>query len=465
MAREESCTNAARAGRAYFLSAPESLVLDDPGPAGLALPRDSVARRFFRRAFGVFIVFAVLLTSILIGETLWVAQENLKIELAIYQRTFEKSLAAALWSMDREKLESIVRGIVEIPDIEGVRVVDPQDGTIIVQAGVFVALGQGGAHPLAHRFDVIHEDGYGREMVARAEFQSSFSQLLQRTQRQILLIVVLASLKTLALWGIFLWVGKRLLGWPLTEMTCSIRASEAPERLQLSARTERAIADTELALLRDAYDSLALRMGQAQDALARTNAELDQRVRERTLELQEANRKLEELAHTDALTGLANRREFLAVAETAIGRARRGGRPLSLIVCDIDKFKQVNDVHGHMVGDRVICHVAESLFSAVRHVDLVARLGGDEFVVLLPDIGPDEARVVAERIRDMLAASRLELATGASVGTCVSLGLATLEAEDERIEELFQRADTALYAAKTSGRNRVIDHSRLPDAP
>jgi diguanylate cyclase (GGDEF)-like protein len=446
-------------GQAGVLSVPERCVLNDACVAGLADPRDTVARRFFRRVFGIFIVFAIFLTAILIGETLWVAQENLKSELAIYQRTFEKSLAAALWSMDREKLESIVRGIVEIPDIEGVRIFDPESGTIVVQAGVYISLGQGGMHPLAHRFDVIHEDGYGRELVAKAEFQSSFSQLLRRTQRQILLIVILAGLKTLALWWIFLWVGKRLLGRPLTEMTCSIRASESPGRLRLSERTERAIADTELALLRDAYDSLAVRMCQAQDDLALVNAELDLRVRERTVELQEANRKLEELAHTDSLTGLANRREFLAVAETAIGRARRGGRPLSLIICDIDKFKQVNDVHGHMVGDRVICHVAEHLFNAVRHIDLV------EFVVLLPDIGLDEAHVVAERIRDVLSNSRLEVAAGVTVGTSVSLGLSVLEPEDERFEELFQRADKALYAAKSSGRNRVIDHSRLPDAP
>jgi diguanylate cyclase len=288
---------------------------------------------------------------------------------------------------------------------------------------------------------------------------------MRRTQRQILLIVVLACLKTLAFWWIFRWVGRRLLGAPLTEIARAIRAAALPGRLQLSGSTEKAIADTELALLRDAYDSLAERTRQAQDDLARANAELDLRVRERTRELQEANRKLEELAHTDSLTGLANRREFLSAAEQAIGRARRGDRPLALIVCDIDKFKQVNDVHGHMVGDRVIRHVAEHLFNAVRHIDLVARLGGDEFVVLLPDIGLDEARVVAERIRDVLAASPLEIAAGITVRASVSLGIAALEPEDERLEELFLRADRALYAAKAGGRNRAIDHSRLPDAP
>lgn len=433
--------------------------------AASGTPRDSVARRFFRSAFAIFIVFAVLLTSILIGETIWGARENLKSELSLYQRTFEKSLAAALWAMDREKLESIVRGIVEIPAIEGIRVFDPTTGALIIQAGSFPSVGDSASHPLAHRFDVIHEDGYGRELVAKAEFQSSFSQLLQRTKRQIVLIVALASLKTLAFWWIFLWVGKRLLVRPLTEITQTISAASFPGRLRLSAPTEKAIADTELGMLRNAYDALAERINAAQDDLAQANADLDSRVRERTLELQEANRKLEELAHTDSLTGLANRREFLTAAATAIARARRSGRPLSLIVSDIDKFKQVNDVYGHIVGDRVICHVAEHLFNSIRHIDLVARLGGDEFVVLLPDIGLEEARVVAERMRDVLAASKIDLENGKTVRVSLSIGLSTLEPEDERLEELFQRADTALYAAKMGGRNRVIDHNHLPDAP
>lgn len=430
-----------------------------------ARPRDSVARRFFRSAFAVFLLFAVVLTGVLIGETLWVARDNLKGELAIYQRSFEKSLSAALWAMDREKLESIVRGIVEIPVIEGVRVLDPATGALIIEAGVFSAADDGEHHPLGHRFDLIHGDGFGREVVARAEFQSSYMQLLRRTQKQVLLIVVLAVLETLAFWAIFLWVGKRLLVRPLTEITEKIGGTDAPERLRLTRATEEAIGGTELGMLRKAYDALAERVHGAQEELARANAALDARVRERTLELQEANRKLEELAHTDALTGLANRREFLAVAATAIARARRSGRPLSLIVGDIDHFKQVNDVHGHIAGDRVICHVATHLFNSIRHIDLVARLGGDEFVVLLPDIGPDEARVVAERMRDVLAAGKVALDDGQAVGVSLSIGLASLEAGDERLEELFQRADRALYAAKTAGRNRVIDHDDLPDAP
>lgn len=424
-------------------------------PAVLAL-RDSVTRRFFRRAFGIFIAFAILLTLILIGETMWQARTNLKNELAIYQRAFDKSLAAALWSIDREKLESIVRGIVEIPDIKGVRIVDHQTGAVLIQSGVFPATGEQGQYALVHRFDIIHDEGYGRELVARAEFHSSFIQLLRRTQGQILLIIVLATLKTLAFWWIFLAVGKRLLARPLTEMSESIAATNMAHHLQLSESTEKAIVDTELALLRGAYDAQADRILVAQAALQQANEDLEKRVLERTLELQEANRKLEELAHTDSLTGLANRRQFIALADVEIARARRSGRPLSVIVCDIDKFKLVNDAYGHLVGDKAICHVAAGLVESVRLVDAVGRFGGDEFVILLPDIALDEAYLVAERLRARLSAVQLVLDDGRAVDITLSIGVATLEPVDTHLEDIFQRADTGLFAAKISGRNRVI---------
>lgn len=430
-------------------------------PLVALVPRDTIARRFFRRAFGIFIAFAVLLTLILVVETLWTARDNLKNELAIYQRTFEKSLASALWSMDREKLESIAKGIVEIPDINGVRITDPLTGTVLVESGVIPGEAERKNHPLVHRFDVIHDEGYGKERVAAAEFYSSFAQLLRRTQGQIILIIILATLKTLAFWWIFLFVGQRLLGRPLTEITHAISSSDSPRRLQLSPATEQAIANTELALLRQAYDDIASRMLVAQRDLEQANADLDRRVQERTLELQDANHQLDMLAHTDYMTGLANRRQFIAVAEVEIARARRSARPLSLIVCDIDNFKQVNDTHGHLAGDKAITHVAQCLLDTVRQVDVAGRFGGDEFVILLPDVGLDEAGVVAERLRESIADTPLILEDSTPVGITLSIGLAALADNDVSLDELFLRADAGLYAAKSSGRNCVVVRHRV----
>jgi diguanylate cyclase (GGDEF)-like protein len=429
-------------------------------PVSRLIARETVAQRFFRCAFGRFIAFAVLLTLILIGETLWQSRESLKGELAIYQRVFEKPLASALWTMDQDKLKSIADGIAEIPDISAVRIVDPINGRLLVQAGAVPAANDSKRPSLAHRFDIVQDEGFGREVVGRAEFHSSLGQVLQRTQGKIALIVVLATIKTLAFWWIFLQVGQRVLGRPLTEMAQSISTSDIARPLALSEPTRKAIANTELALLGTAYDAMVERIKTQQSELKKVNEELDARVRERTRELLEANFKLEQLAHTDVLTGLANRRQFIAMSEIEIARAHRTGRALSLVVCDIDLFKQINDRYGHAVGDKAICHVAGRLLEGVRQIDVVARFGGDEFVILLPDIKLDEALVVAERLRESLASGDLLLEDGRRVPITLSIGVATLEQGDEALEALFHRADIGLYVAKDSGRNRVVSPSR-----
>lgn len=262
----------------------------------LPAPIDSLAGRFFRRAFSLFIVFAALLTLVLVGETLWLARNNLQKELTIYQRTFEKSLAAALWAMDQEKLDSIVRGIIEIPDIKGVRITDPLSGKLLIESGIFLDEASGNHLNLIHRFAVIHDEGFGQERVATAEFHSSVGQIFQRTQGQIALIVILALLKTIAFWIIFMWVGRRLLGDPLTEMTAAIAAESTPHRLELSPATEAAIDGTELAELRQAHDTLADQIANVQAELLCINAELEERVADRTAALNVKRQEAEQLA-------------------------------------------------------------------------------------------------------------------------------------------------------------------------
>lgn len=432
---------------------------------GTLAPCETVAQRFFRRAFGRFVVFAVFLTLILIGESLWQSREDLKGELAIYQRVFEKPLASALWSMDHDKLVSIANGIAEIPDIIAVRIVDPVSGKLLVRLGALPAPDENGRPVLMHRFDVVQDEGFGRELVGRVEFHSSLGQVLQRTQGKIALILVLAILKTLAFWWIFLQVGQKVLNRPLTEMAQSISDANTVRPLELTEATEKAIANTELALLRSAYDSMVGRVNMQQSELKTANEGLDMRVRERTRQLFEANLKLERLAHTDVLTGLANRRQFIAMSEVEIARARRSGRALSLIVCDIDLFKQINDGYGHAVGDKAIRHVAERLLEGVRQIDVVARFGGDEFVILLPDIKLDEAHVVAERLRESLSSTDLILEDGRQVPATVSMGVATLEEGDKVFEALFHRADIGLYTAKNGGRNQVANLAQSATLP
>lgn len=186
-------------------------------------------------------------------------------------------------------------------------------------------------------------------------------------------------------------------------------------------------------------------------------AELEQKARE----LKTANHKLADLAVSDFLTGLANRRRFDDVLASEWARARRGGLPLALIMIDVDRFKPFNDGYGHQAGDACLRRVASVLGDSVtRAGDLVARYGGEEFGVILAEASLDGARVVAEKIRQSIAALALTHEYAESGVVTVSAGVASVVPDEHKTaSDLIRMADTALYAAKAGGRNctRVFD--------
>ncbi|WP_221473216.1 diguanylate cyclase [Planomonospora venezuelensis] len=164
--------------------------------------------------------------------------------------------------------------------------------------------------------------------------------------------------------------------------------------------------------------------------------------------------QVQELATTDGLTGVANRRHFHGMAEKLVSVARRNKRELTAIMLDIDHFKQVNDTHGHGAGDDVIREVARRLGASVRDSDVLGRYGGEEFAAVLPEYqGPDP--LVAERMRAAVAAGPIPTRAG-PVRVTISVGVARLSPGDDGLDALLARADHALYRAKKGGRNRVV---------
>jgi diguanylate cyclase (GGDEF)-like protein/PAS domain S-box-containing protein len=167
-----------------------------------------------------------------------------------------------------------------------------------------------------------------------------------------------------------------------------------------------------------------------------------------------AERELERVAYTDSLTGLANRRYFLAEAERAAARSERHGHALALLIFDLDHFKRINDQYGHQAGDDVLCRTAERTRNSLRKEDMPARWGGEEFVVLLPMTALPEAMLVANRLRAAIGGTPTPTSAGPLPVTC-SCGVAQRR-QGEAISELIARADAALYEAKGSGRNACI---------
>lgn len=161
------------------------------------------------------------------------------------------------------------------------------------------------------------------------------------------------------------------------------------------------------------------------------------------------------LARTDSLTGVTNRRHFFELAEQEFADAARNGQPLSVILFDIDHFKRINDTHGHQAGDEMLKGVAQLAGGQLREADLIARYGGEEFIVLLPRTSAADAFVVAEDMREDLAA-RLRVT--------MSSGIAGILESDDTLDRLISRADQALYRAKDAGRNRSLVFTAPGDA-
>jgi len=196
----------------------------------------------------------------------------------------------------------------------------------------------------------------------------------------------------------------------------------------------------------------------AMSELATERNSLEDRILQRTLELLQANRKLEQLATTDPLTGIANRRKMTEQIAQELERARRFHHPLSLLMIDIDHFKRINDTYGHDVGDQAIIQTATMLTASLRAVDMVARFGGEEFVLLMPETHIAVAVHAAERLRARAAEMRLRTEFGVEVELTISIGVAAADPHGTpgTPSSLLVRSDKALYRAKKEGRNRVV---------
>ena len=206
--------------------------------------------------------------------------------------------------------------------------------------------------------------------------------------------------------------------------------------------------------------SLSNRFDRDYRELGALRQELEERIEERTLELQAANARLAEASRTDSLTGLLNRRGFLEKGAAEIERSRRSRKPFCVVMADADHFKRINDLHGHAAGDRALQLLGDLLRSSLRAQDLVARWGGEEFVLLLPETDTHGATLVAESIRRRVV--ERPLASGELVlPVTLSFGLAEHRPESN-LEGTLAHADAALYRAKAEGRDRVVAHRPVP---
>lgn len=243
----------------------------------------------------------------------------------------------------------------------------------------------------------------------------------------------------------------------LAYMAEKLRQGEFSQRLHLSSGDE-------LGRLATAFDEAAQQLGDYTQRLEEKVRERSRQIMEKNLELENANKtlneqasRLEQLATTDGLTGLANKRHWLErVGTFEVERARRGRHPLSMLMLDVDHFKHYNDNNGHLAGDQLLQQLARLLRDNLRSTDIAGRFGGEEFCVALLDTNSKSAGRVAEKIRRAVEKSEFPHQDRQPAGNLtVSIGVAELDINNDELADLIERADQALYRAKAAGRNRV----------
>jgi diguanylate cyclase (GGDEF)-like protein len=446
--------------------------VDTGTPPGAALPAwrtGSLAVRLLRSVFGAYFVVTLVATTIQIGVEFHQAEARLSVNIAALERTFGAGIADAVWGLNDDVLFGILSGAVALPQVVGVKIVDEHGaqldalGLIRDADGSLVRADRhGGSAPVAGHtgffdaisattFDLVHTDAHGvAKSIGRWTVYSNRQAVVDQVEDQVTVLLATAVLKTLSLWFIFLVVIERVVGRPLRQLSAHVgqltidNLGAAPLSLRGRGRHELHM----LAAMLNRMTGEIRRSVEERAKLLRDLEEMNETLQSR---VEERTRELRLLATTDALTGLANRRRMDEVLHQEHLRVTRFGGCLSVILCDIDSFKAINDTHGHHAGDLVLIAFGDLLSAHVRRVDTVGRWGGEEFLVICPQTKADEAALLAERLRRAVADARFPV-VGSK--TC-SFGVVQM-ADNELAEAVVARADAALYRAKQQGRDRVV---------
>lgn len=249
------------------------------------------------------------------------------------------------------------------------------------------------------------------------------------------------------------WLGYHILGSDQS-MAKQIKAIQNGAKSEDAYIEDRKIKNGATGPLLRALNGLFNQVSERNRELSLLNQTLEAKVEERTRELLEANQRLEDIALTDALTGLPNRRHAIKSFEENWNESIKNKTPLSCMMIDADKFKEINDTCGHDAGDEVLKHLSSKLKDSIRTDDIACRLGGDEFLIICRNTPLDGALILAEKIRRGVSELRIPFCDNVWTGS-ISIGVASRQENMKTLEELIKAADNGVYLAKKNGRNLV----------
>jgi len=402
----------------------------------------SLASTLIRRTIAAAAVCSVIAATIQALVTVRTERAAFDRALANIADTNVPLLSIALWDIEPQVVNRQLKQIAAQPEIAHVRLAERTGHAF--EAGR--RLGPGGEP--AKVLEIPYPDARPGS-IGTLEVTANRASLYSQLAGQVLGVVIGYGLLAVVLAAVIAMFLRLELERPLRVLT-RFTAELTPGTLTTPLRLSRPPRPWE-----DEIDQLARGFHTLQDGIQAHVANLDAQVLDRTRQLEGALDEIRALTITDPLTGCYNRRYLDERLREEVLRSQRSGRPLSVIITDIDHFKRTNDTRGHAAGDRVLKGLAEILASEMRaQIDWVARLGGEEFVVLLPDTALDAAGRVAERLR--LAVETTPFAhDGTDIRITASFGVAA-RGENDTADTLLKRADANLYRAKAAGRNAVV---------
>lgn len=423
----------------------------------LATLRGMLGRGIGRRLLVWILLFSTLVTLMLTAGQLYL--EYRRDVGAIEQRMEEirdaylHSLSRSLWNVDVDQLRIQLAGIQRLPDMRAAEVREVAAGgapPLDLRVGARDA-----RHPLVRELPLIHVEHGMEQTIGVLRLEATLDEVYDRMLARAATILVSQGIKTFLVSLFILFIVHRLVTRHLTafaEAVARYDVRQAASGLHLDRPPGQR---DELQRLLEAFDAMRAHLESAYRQLGETNARLEADVAaRRAAEAAAAHQALH-----DPLTGLPNRRLLLERLQQDLAHARRTENLGALLFLDLDNFKDVNDALGHSVGDRLLIEVAHRMQAQFRAEDLVARLGGDEFVILLKDLGSDPAlaargaHLAAEKLRRALEQPFRLDEHPQHVSCCTGIALFPRDAGDG--ETLLRHADTAMYRAKSEGRNHI----------
>jgi len=417
-----------------------------------------MGRNFFNSRLSFALLKRILLITCVITTVLTVVQlllsyldekETLSKFLSELETVHSEALARNVFEINNEAAQSIIDGMLFYDAIGYVSVsIEEQDGVKIIEAGERTS----SAAVTSRQFPLVFVFADRPIHVGTVEIQSDPNYLYKHIKQSFFVILTTQIIKTFLVSGILLILFHRVIISRIDAIHRWLMSYSAEDYFTPLTFTNSKSSNDEIDELKDEINIVG-------KSLQRSTQELELLVEQRTEELKKANLKLEKLAYTDSLTGVANRSALLNKSEEELRRSRRLGYDMGVMMLDLDNFKSVNDTYGHDAGDKVLQSVAQAVNNSLRKDEMLGRLGGEEFVVIVHGADKIGMQQLAKRIQDVISLQDFSfLREGYSV--TVSIGYTKVE-RNEQFKSALNRADSHLYTAKANGRNCYVTDSEI----